>query len=149
MTCFTRNKNDLGEERMKKIGQALRRAAFVSPLVFFGLFSLALAQNEKLNSKPHVSLQASDKVITITLKMSDNRVITVSQYDGEMVRTGPKEGEKLGITPYILDNGSVALDFFRITKIIRKGVVVGEATMSIGSMELNSPHPQATPISLI
>jgi hypothetical protein len=134
---------------MLKPRRALRRTVVISLLVLFALFSLGLAQKRTFNSNQQVIILASDRIITISLKMSDNRVITVSQYDGQMIRTGPKGGEMLGITPRILDNGSVTLDFSRITKIIRRNAVVGEAITSVGSMELNSDLPQYTPISLI
>lgn len=134
---------------MKKLGQALRRAVLISPLVLFCLLSLALAEKKASDSNQHPPKQASDRLITIRLTMSDNRVILVSQYDNEMITTGPQDGEKLGITPSILDSGAVVLDFSRVTKIIKKGAVVGASTTGIGSVELNSTLPQATPISLV
>lgn len=134
---------------MQQRRQILRTAALVSPLVLFALLTLSLAHERGFDVKEQISVLASDRVITITLIMPDNRAITVSQYDGEMIRTGPKEGEVLGITPLILRDGSVALEFFRVTKIIKKNIVVGEAVMSIGNMELNSTLPQPSPINLI
>jgi len=134
---------------MQKHRQALRRAALISPLVLFALFSFALAHKKAFDSKQQIAIPKSDREITISLKMTDNRVITISQYDGEMIRTGPKGGEMLGIIPRILDNGSVTLDFFRVTKIIKRNAAIGEAITSIGSMELNTTLPQSTPINLI
>jgi hypothetical protein len=143
-----RNKKT-GDDIMHKRFQALRRAAVISPLLMFILLSFAGAQGSVLGLDGQAAMLTPSKVITIRMVMSDNKEITVSQYDGEMIRTGPKNGEKLGITPRILDNGSVALDFFRVTKITKRDIVVGEAATSIGGIELNSALPQSTPIGLI
>lgn len=134
---------------MQQRRQAVRTAALVSPLVLLALFSFAPAQDIAFASKQQTAILASDKEITISLKMSDDRVIIVSQYVGEMIRTGPKEGDVLGIIPRIQDDGSIKLDFFRVAKIIKRDEVVGEAITSVGSMELNTTLPQSTPINLI
>lgn len=138
-----------GRTKMKKLGQALPKAAFASPILLFCFLSVALASRDLSTSKQHSPTQTSNGVITFRLTMSDGRFIQVSQRDGEMMTTGPHGGEKLGITPHILDNGSVGLDFFRVTKILKKGVVVGGSAAGIGSMELSSAHPQMAPIDLV
>lgn len=79
-----------------------------------------------------VEIRPSDREITISLMMSDNRAITVSQYDGEMIKTGPR-GKKFGITPRMKYDGSIALEFFGVTRIIRRNAVVGEAITGIGA----------------
>lgn len=129
--------------------QALRSAVLVSPLVLFCLLPLALAEKRTSDSKQHTPVHASDRLIAITLTMYDNRMITVSQYDGEMITTGPKDGELLGITPRVSDTGLVVLEFARVTKIVKKGAVIGGSVASLGTMDLNSGVPQAAPINLI
>jgi hypothetical protein len=54
-----------------------------------------------------------------------------------MIRTGPKCGIMLGITPVVLDNGSVKLYFSSVSKITKEGVVVGEKIIDLGNMELD------------
>ena len=132
-----------------KLYQALRRAVLVSPLLLFCLLSLALAENRVSDSIRDTPAHTSDRLIALSLTTYDNRVMTVSQYDGEMIITGPKEQEMLGIIPHIHDDSSVTLEFFRVAKVIRKNTIVGEAITGIGSMVLNTTLPQSTPISLI
>ncbi|HEV7738075.1 MAG TPA: hypothetical protein VGO47_11970 [Chlamydiales bacterium] len=134
---------------MKMLGEALRRAVLIFPLMLFCLLSLALAEKRIPKSNPHPPTQASSNLITIRLTMPDNQVILATQYEYEMITLGPPDGEKLGITPHLLDNGAVALDFSLITNGIERGTVVGGSRKDIGSMELNSTLPQATPTKLI
>jgi hypothetical protein len=134
---------------MKKAYDALRRAAVISPLVLFCFLSLALASKNAPDSKYHSSTQPSDSRITIRLTMSDGQVIMVSKRENEMITTGPSGGEKLGITPRVLDDGGIALDFSRVANITKNGAVIGASITGIGSIELNSARPQAIPINLI
>ena len=134
---------------MKKVYHALRRTVFIFPLVLFCFLSLALASKNASNSKHPSSAQASDSLVTIRLTMSDGRVILASQRDGEMITTGPQEGENLGIIPHPDATGAVTLDFFRISKILKKGAVVSGSNIWLASIELNSTFPQAAPLDLI
>lgn len=129
--------------------QALRNAVLVSSLVLFCLLPLALAEKRTSDSKQPTPGHPSDRLIAISLTMYDNRKITVSQYDGEMITTGPKEGKLLGITPRLSDTGLVVLEFSSITKIVKKGAVIGGSVASLGTMDLNSGVSQAAPINLI
>jgi hypothetical protein len=127
----------------------LYRTGLISPLILLTLCSFALAYKTTLDPKQQIAMPASNKEITISLKMADKRKITVSEYDGEMIRTGQKEGTMLGITPWLLDDGSVKLDFFQIVKIKKDELIIGESITSLGSMKLNGSFPQLTPISQI
>lgn len=134
---------------MMKLYQALRRAVLVSPLVLFCLLSLALAENRISDLTRDKPAHISDRLIALSLTTYDNRVMTVSQYDGEMITAGAKDQEMLGIIPRIHDDSSITLEFFRVSKIIRKNTIVGEAIDGVGSMELKTMLPQSTPINLI
>lgn len=126
-----------------------RHAAMISLLVVLTLFSFVSAQNKaSSNSGQQPVITESPNLITLHLKLSNNRTITVTQYDGEMITTGPAN-DLLGITPRLLDTGSVALDFFHITEFTKAGLVVGKNVANIGSMELNNNLPQSTPINRI
>ena len=133
---------------MYKPRQALRRAAVISPLVLFVLISIALAQQIASSTNP-VAVGASGKIVTLSLLLPNGREIIVSQLDGEMLRTGPKGGETLGITPAVLDNDAVKLYFFRVTKITKKNTVIGEKITNIGSVDIDNALPQASPVAFI
>src|SRR6185369_5995491 len=130
---------------MKKPSQAVRRTVFATPLILFCFLSIALASQRVLDSK-HPPAHGSDTLITIRLIMADGRVILASQRSGEMITTGPHDGENLGIIPHVLDSGAVTLDFYRVTKILKRGAVVGGTTTGIGSMELISTLGQVAPV---
>lgn len=132
---------------MEKIWRSSRRAAFVSPFVLFCLLTLALAPKGESDSNQQ-PIKTSTRLVTISLTTADNRVILASQHEGEMITTGPDEGDKLGITPHILNNGSVVLEFFCVTRFMKKNGVVGGTTVGVGSLELDSTLPQAIPVNL-
>jgi hypothetical protein len=134
---------------MQKRRFPLYRTGLISPLILLTLCSFALAHKIIPASNQQIAMPASNKEITISLKMADKRMITVSEYEGEMIRTGQKEGKMLGITPWLLNDGSVKLDFFEIIKIKKNEVIIGESITSLGSMKLNGSFPQSTSISQI
>ncbi|SRR6266404_2067184 len=134
---------------MQQRPHALRTAALTSPLVLFALLSFVFGEIRSFDSSKQADPRASGREITISLKMADSREITVSQYDGEMIRTGPKGGDMLGITPRLRDDGSITLEFFRVVKIIRKHLIVGEDITSMGSMEVNTTLAQSAPVELV
>lgn len=134
---------------MQTARRPLRTTALLSPLVVLALFPFAPAQKIGIDSTQQSSVRASDREIMIRLRTSDNHVIVASQYDGEMIKTGREGGEMFGITPHILDDGSVTLEFFRINKILNRNVVVGEAVKGVGRVGLDTTVPQSTPIDRI
>jgi hypothetical protein len=125
------------------------RAVVVLPVVMFALYTFAFANETVLHQSQQIALPATEHLILISLKASDNQVTTISQFAGEMIRTGRKDGEMLGITPTALDNGSVKLDLFRITKIFKGKNIIGEAITNIGSMVLDTASPQPLNINQI
>lgn len=142
------SKSQIGEKRIKKLHHLSFKALLISILMLFCLFSIGSAERGSSDSDRPLLQPTSDRLITIRLTMSNGQVIQVSQYDSKMIITGPVGGEKIGITPHILENSRVALDFSHVTKSI-DGSESGRTIVSIGSMELNSALPRATPVSLI
>jgi len=127
----------------------LRTAALVSPFLLFALFSFALARDFPITSGSDLTQARSHREITIKLTLPNERTITVSQYDGQMIRTGREGEEIIGIMPRVLEDGSVALEFFRIWKIMRRNSVIGESVASAGSITFDGTTPQAAPIDRV
>jgi hypothetical protein len=132
---------------MQKYRQPPRMVVSISLLATFSLFSFVCAQTRP-DSNQQIAPVGSHKLITVRLRLSNDREITVSQYDDEMI-TIARAGEMFGITPHVLDNGSVGVDFFDVARITTLNAGVGEKITSIGSMELNDTLPQSTPTDLI
>src|ERR1051325_10992479 len=108
---------------MQKARRPLSGTALLSPLVIYALFPFALAQTVGIESTQQLPEQTSSRVILIRLKTFDDRTIVASQYEGQMIRTGQEGGEMFGITPRILEDGSVALDFCRIRWSLKRSVI--------------------------
>jgi hypothetical protein len=134
---------------MKMIAQIRRKAVFLFPLLLFCCFTLALASTSFDKSRKHASTNELNGVITLRLVLSNNREVLVSQYAGEMLTVGPKDGNKLGITPRISDTGAVAVEFAQVTKTVKDGVLAGGSTTGIGRLELSSSGPQITSLNQI
>jgi hypothetical protein len=135
---------------MQNCRKCLYRAIVISPLILFVLYSLAFAHKRPLNPDPQIVPTArGDQEITLSIRTSDDRIVTVSQYPGEMIRTGPRGGEMLGITPFLMDDGSVRLEFSQINKIIKRKAIIGESITSLGSMELHSSLPMSPRLNRI
>lgn len=123
------------------------KVVVILPIVIFTLYTFTFAHQGHPNAQEQSISSVSDQEIAIRLKLSDDRFITISQYSGEMIKAGPQNGERLGITPRVLDDGRVTLEFFRIRKIIKGNVNLSESIISLGTMELNAAFAQSLSVS--
>ena len=134
--------------------QGIHRKVATSLLLMSGFLCFVSAQDKALALKEQPAVPAPGKMITITMRMSNNRIATVSQFDKEMIRI-EREGQIFGIIPRLLDkwgnasNASVELEFFQIIKTNKDGGIINERVTSIERIELNDNTPQATPVNQI
>jgi len=135
---------------MQNPRRALRRAAVTSLFVMFVFFSLVFAQNKVAYDTQPIAILASNRMATIRLRVSDKNLISASQFSGQMIRV-QRDEEIFGITPQLGDGGddSIMLELFRIIKIKKAGLVIGEKITYIGNVELKDSNPQPMPLGFI
>lgn len=131
---------------MNKLYHVLYRAVLISPFLLFCLLSFALAEKKTADPSQHLAAQTLPGLITVRLRMSDGRIVLASQHDNGMITTEVPRGEKLGITPHVISNGVVTIDFSRIIKAEAMG---GRTIVGLGSIQLNSALPRATPLDSV
>jgi hypothetical protein len=92
------------------------------------------------------SLQArtipnSNTVITLLFTLESGDTIKATQYDGGLIRM--EKGETIyGFTPYLKDreSGEIAVRVFRIARVKKGGVLVGERMAEIDDLRLDGRY---------
>lgn len=134
---------------MQKHRQPSRLVAAICFLGVLSVFSIVSAQNTTFDELNQQSPMTEPRVlITVHLTLPNNRAIMVSQFDGEMITTG-RADNILGIIPHVLDNGSVSLDFYHVTRITELNMAITEELIGLGSIEMDGTRSRSAPVDTI
>jgi hypothetical protein len=137
-------------------------AHLIISMVLIGLCSIPLlyAQGNPAISSVKELDQEQTVARAATLPTSDNlvslqiivggQIVKATQREGGLIRI-EYDGRIVGITPRIrdLDEEKISVDIFRITKIVRNGVYVGDAIAMAQTLDVNklaATVPDSAPI---
>lgn len=124
-----------------------------------GFFSLIWAQAESFGSSldnksgkypKAMTVPVSRTKITVEIKVDNNEPVLATQFEGGMIRI-EKGSYIFGFTPYISeqDTQTIAVSAFRITRVMKKGAVIGERIQDIQTLRTDTlSDPGLTQVSM-
>jgi hypothetical protein len=117
-----------------------------SIIAVLGLTAFSPAQEKSVpRSKQAITVPISDNVITLNITLNDGTPIQAGELEGGLIRI-ERDGRVFGLVPRIIDRerSVIGIDIFRITRIKRGDVTVGESIEQIETIDTNPSNARPT-----
>ena len=123
---------------LRLLAPALMLAGFIPILGAQHIPPQVAQQEETLRADEEaITIPISDKKITLVFTVDGRETIQATQLEGGLIRMEKEGGSTYGFTPYIADDGTIAVRVFNIYKIVKKGKLLGEGIREVETLQAN------------